>query len=80
VQRLIDDMECVAHDSRHGGCQRRFSSPSALLHHLESGACPSDMIRRKLNLLVQANVATILDTTFYSSVQSTHTPIAKGVD
>ena len=36
-------------------CKKRFTSPSALIHHLESGACPSKMIRDKLNSAVLSN-------------------------
>ncbi|KAH7130247.1 hypothetical protein B0J11DRAFT_602558 [Dendryphion nanum] len=36
------------------GCQQRFKSPSALLHHLESGRCKSGMDRREVYQIVQA--------------------------
>ena len=36
-------------------CKKRFTSPSALVHHLESGACRSGMTRKSLNALVQSN-------------------------
>jgi len=36
-------------------CNRRFKSPSAMLHHLESGGCPSGMNRAKLNMVVLRN-------------------------
>ncbi len=35
-------------------CQKRFASPSALLHHLESGGCRSGMSREDIHALVQA--------------------------
>ena len=50
IHRPLSDLACVAHSS----CKSRFSSPSALLHHLESGACRSGMNRQKLNMLVLA--------------------------
>jgi hypothetical protein len=33
-------------------CKKNFSSPSALLHHLESGACPSGMNHEKIEHMV----------------------------
>ncbi|KAI9729191.1 MAG: hypothetical protein M1834_007098 [Cirrosporium novae-zelandiae] len=47
----LSDIKCI------GGkkCNRRFTSPSALLHHLESGACrASGLSRKKLNKLIRA--------------------------
>lgn len=35
-------------------CHKKFKSPSALLHHLESGDCPSGMNRDEINRLVQS--------------------------
>lgn len=35
------------------GCTKSFTSPSAFLHHLESGSCSSGVNRRKLNALLQ---------------------------
>ena len=37
------------------GCKRQFTSPSALVHHLESGACRSGITRKSLNALVRSN-------------------------
>ena len=36
-------------------CKKQFTSPSAWLHHLESGACPPKMTREKLHSAVQSN-------------------------
>ena len=36
------------------GCKRHFTSPSALVHHLESGACCSGITRKSLNALVRS--------------------------
>ncbi|CAD6588206.1 MAG: hypothetical protein ASARMPREDX12_003190 [Alectoria sarmentosa] len=47
----LSDLGCDAS----GMCKRRFVSPSALLHHLESGSCCSGMTRRIVNDPVQAN-------------------------
>ncbi|MCJ1465216.1 hypothetical protein MMC07_003832 [Pseudocyphellaria aurata] len=51
IHKPLSDIKCI------GGkrCKKRFTSPSALLHHLESGACPSKMTRDKLNSAVQSN-------------------------
>jgi hypothetical protein len=48
VHRPLSDLVCMAHWS----CKSHFRSPSALLHHLESGACGSGMNRQKLNKLI----------------------------
>lgn len=50
VHRPLSDLACIAHSS----CKSRFRSPSALLHHLESGACRSGINRQKINMLVLA--------------------------
>lgn len=49
--RPLSDIACVASDK----CKRRFGSPSALLGHLESGACCSGVNRHTVNKLVQDN-------------------------
>ena len=36
-------------------CKKRFTSPSALVHHLESGACRSRITRKSLNAIIQSN-------------------------
>ncbi|KAJ5982446.1 zinc finger protein [Penicillium sp. IBT 35674x] len=43
----ISDLKCI--DAL---CQQKFKSPSSMLHHLESGACPSGMNREEINLMV----------------------------
>ena len=45
----LSDLPCIASDK----CKRRFISPSALLHHLESGACRSGIDRHAINNLVR---------------------------
>lgn len=49
--RPLSDIACVASDK----CKRRFASPSALLNHLESGACCSGVDRHTVNNLVRDN-------------------------
>lgn len=49
VHKPLSDLKCVASAK----CKQRFSSPSALLHHLESGNCQSGLTRKALNELVQ---------------------------
>ncbi len=51
VHHPLSDLKCVASSD----CNQRFSSPSALIHHLESGKCCSGLTRRSLNQLVQSN-------------------------
>ncbi|KAL2867513.1 uncharacterized protein BJX67DRAFT_371867 [Aspergillus lucknowensis] len=48
--RPLSNLECI--DSK---CQKRFNSPSALLHHLESGTCRSGMNREKLNGIIHVH-------------------------
>lgn len=47
----LSDLGCVASSK----CKQRFSSPSALIQHLESGKCRSGLTRKGLNQLVQRN-------------------------
>lgn len=47
----LSDLPCIASDK----CKRRFTSPSALLHHLESGTCRSGIDRHAINNLVRDN-------------------------
>ena len=47
----LSDLPCIASDK----CKRRFISPSALLHHLESGTCRSGIDRHAINNLVRDN-------------------------
>ena len=51
VHKPLSNIKCIG-DRR---CKKRFTSPSAWLHHLESGACPSKMTRDKLHSAVQSN-------------------------
>jgi hypothetical protein len=51
-------------------CAKRFASPSALLHHLESGRCRSAMTRDKLNNLVITH-----DQNRYITVERTTNPL-----
>ena len=44
----LSDMGCLASSK----CRRRFTSPSALLGHLESGACSSGVCKRDIDKLV----------------------------
>ncbi|MCJ1283268.1 hypothetical protein MMC26_002596 [Xylographa opegraphella] len=36
-------------------CRKRFTSPSAAVHHLESGACRSGITRKSLNALIRSS-------------------------
>lgn len=47
----LSDIKCVAGSD----CAARFTSPSAMILHLESGKCSSRMTRERLNMLVQSN-------------------------
>ena len=51
AHKPLGDVKCVASSD----CKGRFSSPSGLVQHLESGKCCSGMTRKKLNGLVQSN-------------------------
>ena len=46
----LSDLKCPMSEE----CMRHFTSPSALLNHLESGGCRSGMNRLKLNALIHA--------------------------
>ncbi|RWQ94885.1 putative zinc finger protein [Paecilomyces variotii] len=48
IHQPISNLECLSKD-----CRKRFPSPSALLHHLESGLCVSGTNRHTLNALIQ---------------------------
>jgi hypothetical protein len=47
VHNPLSKIECIAER-----CTQSFTAPSAFLHHLESGACPSGMDRHKLSALI----------------------------
>ncbi|KAL8679327.1 MAG: hypothetical protein Q9186_004374 [Xanthomendoza sp. 1 TL-2023] len=51
VHRPLSQLKCIASSK----CKGRFTSPSALLHHLESGACRSGLSRGALNQLIQTH-------------------------
>lgn len=51
IHKPLSDFKCFG-DRR---CTKRFTSPSAWLHHLESGACRSKITRAKLNTAVQSS-------------------------
>ena len=55
VHKPLSDIPCLDVNGSQGPCKRRFASPSALLHHLESGTCSSGWTREKLNDAVEAN-------------------------
>lgn len=48
--RPISDIKCIA-----PGCRRKFKSPSAMLHHLESGGCRSGLHRHTIDILIREN-------------------------
>jgi len=43
----LSNLHCIG-----SSCRTKFSTPSGLIHHLESGVCSSGMSRKKLNRLV----------------------------
>ena len=51
IHKPLSDFKCFG-DRR---CKKRFTSPSAWLHHLESGACRSKITRGNLNTAVQSS-------------------------
>ena len=68
IHKPLSDIKCVGSKL----CRKRFTSPSAWLHHLESGACPSKMTIDKLNSAVQSNdIERVIST---GDVQLTRTP------
>ncbi|KAL8687250.1 MAG: hypothetical protein Q9218_006524 [Villophora microphyllina] len=50
IHHPLSKLECLASPK----CKARFASPSAFLHHLESGACKSGLTRAKLDKLIQS--------------------------
>ncbi|GAD92563.1 zinc finger protein, putative [Paecilomyces variotii No. 5] len=48
IHKPISNLKCLSK-----GCGKKFTSPSGLLHHLESGFCSSGINRYTLNALVQ---------------------------
>ncbi|KAL8671397.1 MAG: hypothetical protein Q9168_004110 [Polycauliona sp. 1 TL-2023] len=53
IHRPLSNLKCIASSK----CRARFTSPSALLHHLESGFCRSKLTRASLNQLIQGHDA-----------------------
>ena len=51
VHKPLSDFKCFGHQR----CERRFTSPSAWLHHLESGACRSKITMGSLTTAVQSS-------------------------
>lgn len=49
AHKPISNLKCLAGKMGKSRCQHNFSSPSAMIQHLESGACPSGLNRQKLN-------------------------------
>ncbi|KAL7947891.1 hypothetical protein V8C42DRAFT_268703 [Trichoderma barbatum] len=52
IHRPISNLSCLAGQICGVGCNAKFSSPSAMVAHMESGTCQSGMDRKKLNRLV----------------------------
>ncbi|KAF2137803.1 uncharacterized protein K452DRAFT_235270 [Aplosporella prunicola CBS 121167] len=77
VHQPLSNIKCIGGRSGKRGCQRRFSSPSALLHHLESGACSSGLNRQKLNAAVQKND---IDRTITTGIEFTPATSTTGSD
>jgi len=53
VHHPIGSIACVGNER----CQKRFTSPSAMILHLESGACLSGINRHTLNEVIRSNDA-----------------------
>ena len=51
IHKPLSDFKCFGHER----CKKRFTSPSAWLHHLESGACRSKITMKSLNTAVQSS-------------------------
>ena len=51
IHKPLSDFKCFGHEH----CKKRFTSPSAWLHHLESGACRSKITMGGLNTAVQTS-------------------------
>ena len=51
IHKPLSDFKCFGHEQ----CKKRFTSPSAWLHHLESGACRSKITMGSLNTAVQSS-------------------------
>ena len=51
IHKPLSDFKCFGHED----CKKRFTSPSAWLHHLESGACRSKITMASLNTAVQSS-------------------------
>ena len=49
IHNPLSSMRCIASSK----CKRNFTSPSALLHHLESGSCRSGLKRAAIHRLIQ---------------------------
>lgn len=45
---LIENVKCISG----GDCSKRFTSPSAMLHHLESGACSSGITKGRIDQVI----------------------------
>ncbi|MCJ1391562.1 hypothetical protein MMC18_004426 [Xylographa bjoerkii] len=67
VHHPISNISCPGNKR----CKQRFTSPSALVHHLESGACRSGITRKSLNALIQSND---VDQLIHNSSGGTDTP------
>lgn len=52
IHRPISNLTCMAGKICGVKCNARFSSPSAMIAHMESGSCQSGMNRQKLNRLI----------------------------
>ena len=51
IHKPLSDFKCFGHEH----CKKRFTSPSAWLHHLESGACRSKITMESLNTAVRSS-------------------------
>ena len=67
VHRPLSNISCP----RSQQCKKRFTSPSAAIHHLESGACRSGITRKVLNILIQSND---VDQLIHNSSEGMDTP------
>ena len=65
VHRPLANLTCVSKK-----CQSAFNCPSALLHHLESGGCPSGWTRERINMVLHKSDIERVFTTGIISLQS----------
>lgn len=51
IHNPLSNIKCIG--SQTSNCRRMFTSPSAMIFHLESGACPSRVTKKMLDRVIQ---------------------------